>query len=1380
MDPEIFWIIQIRRVASSLAHFALCGGILLAGLIGTAQSGVPEAQIPTVPPGDSLPDSSDLIAWPVKGYPVFDPASVVNTGAWLFDAPAGKHGFVEAQPDGQLAFADRTPVRFWGTTLVFGATFPDKPEEIATLVDAIAASGYNLVRFHHNDTPGNGLGYLQENPKSNSLLEPQMMDRLDRMAAELFKRGIYVYFDFCDSRPLLSEDGIDDLRGATDFKDGGWKGLFPHPKIVEAWKRAVTSLLTHKNPYTGRTWGEEPGVASIEIINENGLFWDWSFKINPAIQKWHDVQWNQWLLKKYGTRENLDKQWTDQDDAKGLYEAEDPAQGTVFAPPMGPLLEWDRPYHSKTRGAARVNDFYAFLAESATAFYRDASKHIRSYGFKGVIVGSHELEGPINQYAEVQGTGAIAAHLYATGLPAWNARPTVRGQVTEGVDVKTRNWFSNIPRVKIQGAPGINGEWTGGTQMYRADVNVAVAAITSFQRLTESLHFAYAQRWTRVPMPDYNAIFSFLAYENKIGLAYTSLHDEPWMMVNRICSPIFIRRDFAAAHTKAEIGFSAEDRFEQNLHALGRSGGSATIGDAATFLPILHDVECTFFDTVYQGDADVVFMTGRTASGDYSHAKHAVIVGDNPWCDRYHKHRDLGAPARFVNPGVKIDNLKTPTTFTVSWPYDKERALSFDALEGVVELGSIPPGAQPIGKSADGKYTLGWLDDRFLVLPNGRAFQTKDGDLQWFYRMYLAAAKRWKIDTGDNSADAMFYQSDTKQLTVDWGSGTLIIDTPRSQGFSGFMGWRPTNATANLNCTIDSPYGNVLITSADGKDLGESHRLLLVATGRTENTGEEMAENKDGVMAITKVGKAPLFLEALRGHVAFSSNLASTLTVYALDQEGRRLGKVDSTVKDNRLDFTLSPKWGTGWFEISTPEIAGPGTPLAVGQTWPGEEKPRVNPPQAPAMIGLGDFWKKANGPRAIDLVTTAAVPQDKGARFIGKDFADGKPAVPYKNAKVSLVTDPATGPVLDAQFGCQEKDYFGGFFAMLTAPPDIGPGECTGFGFTFKGGGSMPREGFLTVKAGDVAYKSKPLASIFENDQWQDVLLSADDFTLQQPDKHPGAPAHPDWSKVDRVDFGCVATPLTQASSGQFGPFFFLMKSEATSGSRPTDKAQTEDAIHVPLPSPQVPPMGKIEIPYFPDATIKADGTLAEPEWKKSYGLTMDEGHVPAWNFFGSHVVSGHRANGEGANFWLYATKAGLVVMVEIQKGQPDVVPGSGGQWYNGDCVEVFTDPEGKGGKPAKQIFLAYAQPGLDRPGVNGGDAEIGRAKLTKGYVLETLLPWGTLGFTGVPTGEFGLEFQIDFAAAGLGRQLQMTYGTGTNDAWVRSDHYLKVQLKP
>ncbi len=52
------------------------------------------------------------------------------------------------------------------------------------------------------------------------------------------------------------------------------------------------------------------------------------------------------------------------------------------------------------------------------------------------------------------------------------------------------------------------------------------------------------------------------------------------------------------------------------------------------------------------------------------------------------------------------------------------------------------------------------------------------------------------------------------------------------------MGWREKNVTKNLEASIDLPYGNILATSTDGKSLGDSRRILLVAAARMQNTGQ--------------------------------------------------------------------------------------------------------------------------------------------------------------------------------------------------------------------------------------------------------------------------------------------------------------------------------------------------------------------------------------------------------------------------------------------------------------------------------------------------------------------------------------------------------------
>ena len=56
-----------------------------------------------------------------------DPNSPANMGRLVLDAPAGKHGFVQAK-DGHFYFEDGIRAKFWGTNLTFNANFPDKKQ----------------------------------------------------------------------------------------------------------------------------------------------------------------------------------------------------------------------------------------------------------------------------------------------------------------------------------------------------------------------------------------------------------------------------------------------------------------------------------------------------------------------------------------------------------------------------------------------------------------------------------------------------------------------------------------------------------------------------------------------------------------------------------------------------------------------------------------------------------------------------------------------------------------------------------------------------------------------------------------------------------------------------------------------------------------------------------------------------------------------------------------------------------------------------------------------------------------------------------------------------------------------------------------------------
>ena len=1173
-------------------RFFFCFLALLFSSEIVLDAAIPEGHVVALPPPEALPDSANLIPWPQAGYPRIAEGSVADARAWLLDAPAGKHGWVQVQPDGRLAFEDGTPARFWGTTLTYAGAFPDSDADIERIADTLASCGYNLVRFHHNDLPHSGLGYLRnktkDSPASAIELEPESIDRLDKLAAACFKRGIYIHLDLVDSRPLTEDVGMPGWEELVKMEDqAGWKGVWPHPAMIEAWKRAATALLSHVNPYTGRAWGAEPGVVVIEALNENGPFWDWGFKVTDSIREWHAADWNAWLLERYGNRDELAKRWTDVLGRCGLHSDEDPAEGTVYRPMLAPIHEWDRVNTSKSRGPCRINDFYAYLADRTESTHRLMAEHIRSFGHRGLVIGSHELRGPINQLAEARATGMVAAHLYAQPRLAWGARPGVKGVTIEGVDVKNNNWYANLPRIKVAGMPAWNGEWTGGSWTRRADVNLGVATAHAFQRVDGGAQFGFVQRWVGQPMPDFDQTFRYIEWRGRIAQSYTSGLDPTWRIANIFGSAMILRGDLPKSRYKVHIALSAEDVHEQNLHASGINGGSGTVGGASLFLPLIHEVETAFFDEVYDGDADIVFTTGRSASGDYRAAKHGIILGDNPWCDRYHQKRDLAAPARILHPELHVESL-ADADFTVNWPYEVPRTLKKISVEAALAVESLPKGAMPIGLSADGKWTLGWCDGRFLVLPNAAVYGDTIADARWLYRLYLAAAKRWDLGL-ENRVDSAEYLSDNGVLVTDWATGTQIVDSPNTQVISGFAGYRAKNETANMSLSVDSPYAVAALTSTDENPISKSKRMLLAAMGRVANTGMEISTSKDGPR-LTKTGSKPTRVECLHGELRLHGLVNTDLEVFALDSEGRRQMLVPVKRENGGIVLTLTPEWKTIWFEVCEKGTDGPVSPGGFKQpAGPAGLLPSEEP--QPGTLSLEDYIAAISAVSHEEEKVPELTSPDGLTRLPMTHPEEWKSYQAYNNLKVETATREDGTPILRWRVGGHTQDWSGGGWWNVTPLGGLKQEDVAGFAFEFCGDGTMPREMYLTLKLSNGnSFKTRNISELFEDVSWREVVLQAGDFS--------GKEGIVDFSKITRIDLACVGPLMESRHVAEIGAFQLLTRGVA--------EVRVE-TLAGSLPEPVSLKAPSLVIPFVEAADIVPDGDPSEPAWAKAIGFSMN-----------------------------------------------------------------------------------------------------------------------------------------------------------------------------
>ena len=268
-----------------------------------------------------------------------EPGSALDFSSMGFvDPPAGQHGRVIVSPDGHFAFerSARTPRRFYGVNLCFGAHFVSKPEA-DRLADRLVRLGYNALRIHHYERE------LTQGQRPTTTLNPQKLDQFDYLMAALIKRGIYLTTDLFVSRGVpWREIGVD-RNGEVPMDT--FKILVPvHAGAYENWKQFSRSLLDHVNPYTQRRYADEPALAWLSMINE-GNFGNF-LKDLRAFDEWRQA-WNRWLAKRYADRAALAAAWGDE-----LGSDEDPAKASVALP--------DNIYDSKVR----TRDCIAFFGDT--------------------------------------------------------------------------------------------------------------------------------------------------------------------------------------------------------------------------------------------------------------------------------------------------------------------------------------------------------------------------------------------------------------------------------------------------------------------------------------------------------------------------------------------------------------------------------------------------------------------------------------------------------------------------------------------------------------------------------------------------------------------------------------------------------------------------------------------------------------------------------------------------------------------------------------------------------------------------------------------------------------------------------------------------------
>ena len=181
--------------------------------------------------------------------------------------------------------------------------------------------------------------------------------------------------------------------------------------------------------------------------------------------------------------------------------------------------------------------------------------------------------------------------------------------------------------------------------------------------------------------------------------------------------------------------------------------------------------------------------------------------------------------------------------------YDQAEIAS---LKSTVGRGAFPYGYLTHVARVDGAFGTATGAPNLVIGAMASAdngFPWPDGDPAAAVRQLDGELKKRGILAPDRGLQNESLISDTGELRHDWGRGVIVVDTPRTQGVSGFPGKTGVHLRDVTISLEDGGFATVTVCSLDGQAIASSRRLLLTAVARAEN--ESLSVSYD------EVGSAP-------------------------------------------------------------------------------------------------------------------------------------------------------------------------------------------------------------------------------------------------------------------------------------------------------------------------------------------------------------------------------------------------------------------------------------------------------------------------------------------------------------------------------------------
>lgn len=831
--------------------------------------------------------------------------NTANDLTFLNAAPAGKFGRVIAR-DGHFALSDTGErIRFFGTNLAAESALPATHADADAIAASLAKRGVNLVRLHHLDNNwaiGRASLWDPSRPDRQQI-DPAMLDRLDYLVSRLIAHGIYVNLNLKVGKTLSPADGFP--GGAFD----GMNDAFPMQKrvdhfdrrMIELQKKYARDLIAHVNPYTKRSYADEPGVALVEISNENGLLTTWPGqepasgldKLTEPFKNELTALWNAWLGKKYGTDSKLVAAWMG---------GREPLGASVVRLPVSWNVEEHEPVEFVAQQTATT---YGLPDVTARITEPDAKQSWMAQ------LWVYNLPIEEGQAYTVSFEARSEGPRTSTAIAALTVDPWASIGLRQNFDTMAAWQRFEFPFV----AKGSQPEKTRiGFQLGDSGTTLQIRNFDVRRGTPSPLKPSESVASGTVPLPldatgrpkddlvDFlsdtdrayaDEMLKFVREDLKCGaLAYVS--QVQWggtRGFEREQDSDVIDTHGYIHHPEFPPGkdFNATDwkiTNQSDLRRLAKENRS-TIGDLAMWRQA--------------GKPFTVSEIDEPAPSDYAAELLPMLAG-------FAAAQDWDAVYTFAVPGYGA--LAGGKTNAITGFFDQLNHTAKVALNPFAATVIRTNAIAPIGQRAT------------LAIPEDAIHQTPTAEAAWLAawpkvdpisaRLSVTArpaGEAAKLDRSEGDAKSPLARADSPRGPV------LKITGEKAAGLIGFAGGSTQVAgplTAKV-ATGGTNFAVVTVHTLDGKPVAETSRGLVTIVGRAENKGVKW--NADRTSVSNNWGAGPVQVEMPDTTVTLQRKTAAK--VWALDERGNRKAEVPVRFEGGRLTFDATPKLASVWYEFA-------------------------------------------------------------------------------------------------------------------------------------------------------------------------------------------------------------------------------------------------------------------------------------------------------------------------------------------------------------------------------------------------------------------------------------------------------------------------------